>query len=227
MTSGTVLAELDALIARRTILAHPFYQAWTAGTLTRSQLASYARVYYPHVAAFPDYLRAAREGASLASIREELGDNLHEELHVPAPHSELWIRFASALGVEQATMVSTPPTASTQTTIAAFRDLCGRDTASALAALYAYESQQPEVSRQKSSGLQQHYGVHDREALSYFDVHAEADVRHRDGERRALAACLENGATRDGILDAANAACDAYWSLLDGVCSEVGIVTTC
>ena len=57
--SHDTLTALDALIQSRSILQHPFYVAWQKGTLTREQLATYARVYWPHVAAFPSYLEAA------------------------------------------------------------------------------------------------------------------------------------------------------------------------
>jgi pyrroloquinoline-quinone synthase len=53
-----ILATVDSMIAERSLLKHPFYQAWTAGTLSRERLQNYAVEYYPHVAAFPRYLSA-------------------------------------------------------------------------------------------------------------------------------------------------------------------------
>ncbi|HXO21994.1 MAG TPA: pyrroloquinoline quinone biosynthesis protein PqqC, partial [Thermoanaerobaculia bacterium] len=67
-STAAVLAELDARIAARSILGHPFYRAWSAGTLTRRDLATYARVYYPHVAAFPGYLEAAATTTELPAV---------------------------------------------------------------------------------------------------------------------------------------------------------------
>jgi pyrroloquinoline-quinone synthase len=99
--------------------------------------------------------------------------------------------------------------------------------AQALAALYAYESQQPEVSRQKSDGLHQFYGVDDSETLAYFEVHAETDIEHRAGERMALRVCLDFGASPQAVLDSAGQALDAYWGLLDGVCQETGVPMIC
>ena len=224
----TALAALDALddlISRRSILEHPFYRAWTAGRLTAGQLATYAAAYYPHVAAFPDYLRTAIDGTARRAVREELVDNLSEELGEPAPHPELWKRFAAAVGASvEALRETTPRTAAT---VATFRRLCAGGDAPALAALYAYESQQPEVARRKAEGLREHYGVADPGTLAYFTVHAEADVRHRDGERRALLSCLSDGADPDAILGAAAEALDAYWCLLDGVCEAAGVSLDC
>jgi pyrroloquinoline-quinone synthase len=93
----------------------------------------------------------------------------------------------------------------------------------ALAALYAYESQQPEVSRQKADGLQEFYGIDDPETLAYFEVHAETDIEHRQGERLALEYSLENGTSPEEILTSAAQALDSYWHLLDGICEEAGL----
>ncbi|HEX4954454.1 MAG TPA: CADD family putative folate metabolism protein [Thermoanaerobaculia bacterium] len=223
MSTQTVLAALDQRIRERSILNHPFYQAWTAGTLTADQLARYAEAYYPHVAAFPGYLARAIEGAADGRVRAELADNLREETSSPKAHPELWLDFAAACGLDRAAVAAAPALASTGTTVATFQGLAAAGTGSALAALYAYESQQPEVAALKAEGLADHYGVTSAEGLAYFTVHAEADVRHREGERQALAHCLDNGTSGDEVLAAADQALDAYWGLLDGICRETGI----
>ena len=41
--------DLDARIAKFDLLCHPFYQAWSAGSLTREDLREYGQYYYPHV----------------------------------------------------------------------------------------------------------------------------------------------------------------------------------
>ncbi len=77
------------------------------------------------------------------------------------------------------------------------------------------------MSRQKEAGLRERYGIADADALAYFTVHAEADLRHREGERRALESCLEAGASAEEVLTAADDALAAYWRLLDGVMAEM------
>jgi pyrroloquinoline-quinone synthase len=220
-STEAVLEELDARIAERSILEHPFYRAWSAGELTRHDLATYAHAYYPHVAAFPAYLEAAAEGAGLAAVRDELLDNLREERTEPRPHAELWLRFAAAVGADAERVGAAAPTAPVRAVVGEFHRLASGPTAGALAALYAYESQQPKVARRKSAGLREHYGIDDAAALSYFTVHAEADLRHRAGERRAIALCLEAGAEAHEVLDAAASALAAYWQLLDAVMAEL------
>lgn len=223
MTLHDTLRRLDALIESRSILRHPFYVAWQRGTLTREQLATYARVYYPHVAAFPRYIAAATASAADPEVRDALDRNLADELHHPKAHSELWLDFAAGLGVDRALIEDAAPHVATQSIVATFDRLTRSGTANALAALYAYESQQPEVSRQKADGLRQHYGITDPAALGYFEVHAETDVQHRAEEHASLQRCLAAGASGEVVLDSANQALDAYWALLDGVCEEAGI----
>ena len=223
MNRPDVLNNLDQLVAERSILRHPFYVAWEQGRLTREQLATYARVYYPHVRAFPGYLRAAMADAADPAVRAELAGNLADEMSNPKPHAELWLDFAAALGADRHAVEAAEPAPAARAAVETFERLARRDAASGLAALYAYESQQPEVSQSKLAGLRKHYGIHDEEALAYFDVHSTADVRHRQGEREALARCLEAGADPDAVDTAAGAALDAYWGLLDGVCAEAGV----
>ncbi len=217
------LRALDELIEARSILNHPFYRAWERGELTQEQLATYARVYYPHVAAFPRYLEQALAGADNVSIREELERNLDDELHVPKAHSELWLDFAAALGLERQQIVEAEPHPAVKGAVESYSRLTSNSTAGALAALYAYEAQQPEVSLRKADGLIGYYGIEAPEALAYFGVHAEADLEHRAGERRALGHLLETGASGEEVLDAAEQALDAYWALLDSVCDEAEI----
>jgi len=223
MTPTETLARLDELIARRSILEHPFYVAWRQGELTRDQLAAYARLYYPHVAAFPGYLEAALDSARDPVVRAEIEENLAEERGVPKAHDELWLDFAAGLGLESSAVESAEPTEGTAAVVESFRRLTAGPTAGALAALYAYESQQPEVARRKADDLAALYGVGDPAALAYFEVHAEADVRHRAGERAALGRCLAEGASGEQALEAAGEALDAYWGLLDEVCRETGL----
>ena len=226
MNPQDTLDRLDQLIQSRSILCHPFYVAWQRGELSGEQLATYARVYYPHVASFPRYLEAAIDSADDPVIRAELERNLTDERMVPKAHNELWLDFAECLGLERASVVSGDWHPAAEAIVHAFDRLTGDGSAGALAVLYAYESQQPEVSREKMDGLRRNYGMDSPEALAYFEVHAEADILHKEGERLALLRCLEDGASAEAVLDSAAEALEAYWGLLDGVCAEAGIPLT-
>lgn len=217
---------LDELIQSRSILAHPFYQAWRRGELTRRQLATYASVYYPHVAAFPGYLERASDRANDPAVRAELADNLRDERGKPAPHNELWLDFAEEMGADRAMVATATPTSAAARTVETFNTVTSGDTAGAIAALYAYESQQPEVAKEKLGGLRDLYAVTNPRALTYFEVHAEADVLHSEGERKAIESCLAAGASHEAVLISAGTALDAYWGLLDGICEDAGVACT-
>src|SRR5260370_16118290 len=64
MANKELLARIDAAIAEKSLLKHPFYQDWQAGELSRGALQLYSGQYYPHVAGVPEALRvlAARTG---------------------------------------------------------------------------------------------------------------------------------------------------------------------
>jgi len=89
MSNAEMLARMDAAIAEKNLLKHPFYQDWQAGKLSREALQLYAAQYYRHVEAFPKHLRvlAARtEGPLQGLIRE----NLAEEENPAGNHPKLW-----------------------------------------------------------------------------------------------------------------------------------------
>ena len=226
MRTEATLHTLDDLIRERSILRHPFYRAWQRGELTPDQLGTYSRVYYPHVAAFPTYLKNVINCPADSSIRCTLEQNLRDELTNPAPHPELWLDFAAATGQEKQGVKCAEPVPKTADSIATFDRLTNRDIASGLTALYAYESQQPEVAAEKLRGLRDCYGIHSPQALSYFAVHATADLEHRAAERSAIGRCLDSGTSPATIINAAEEALDTYWNLLDGVCEEAVLQST-
>ena len=96
MSNTQLLEKIDAAIAEKNLLKHPFYQDWQAGKLSRESLQLYAAQYYRHVEAFPRHLRvlAARADESLKPVVLE---NLAEEENPAAPHPQLWRDFAAAL----------------------------------------------------------------------------------------------------------------------------------
>jgi len=79
MTREEFLDALDALVAEKHLLKHPFYCLWTEGKLTREHIREYAISYYPHVAAFPTYVSGVHAGCDDPQVRAELLENLVEE----------------------------------------------------------------------------------------------------------------------------------------------------
>src|SRR5437763_16063975 len=131
---------------------------------------------------------------------------------MPGPHPELWLDFATATGQDRDKVKRAQPLAKVANTTSTFDRLTSQDIASGLTALYAYESQQPEVAAEKLRGLRDRYGTHRAQALSYFAVHATADLEHRAAERSPMGRCLNSGTSPASIMIGADGAVDAYWN---------------
>ncbi len=213
-----LIRRLDAVIQERHLLQHPFYQAWNQGKLTLAMLQHYAQEYYLQVKAFPTYVSATHSNCEDMAMRQMLLENLIEEERGANNHPELWLRFAEALGVDRQAMEEHEYLPETTASVQTLRRLTRQDNpAIGLAALYAYESQIPEVATTKIAGLKQFYGIDSRDGLMFFSVHQAADVVHRQVTREALSHCCPTEADQAAVLAAAEQAADALNLLLDGV----------
>ncbi len=223
MNTAQFLEALDALVAEKHLLKHPFYVLWSEGRLTRENVREYAISYYPHVAAFPRYVSAVHSGCADPAVRRDLLENLIEEERGESNHPALWRRFAEELGAGGEKLSSEARTPEIAALIDRFLETTRTGSvAEGLAALYAYESQIPEISKTKREGLADFYGVTDPEAVRFFTVHEEADVWHRQVERETLGRILETAPPEelDRALAAAAGCLDALNGALDGVMRE-------
>jgi pyrroloquinoline-quinone synthase len=190
------------------VLEHPFYVRWSKGELTRDELAAYSGQYRHVVVA----LAAASRNAAPAAdgvLREHLEDHAAEE----TAHIEVWDRFVAATGGSR----NAAPTAETELCAAAWAG-AGRDPQATLAALYAIESAQPQISSVKQQGLVELYGYDEGPATDYFDIHATLDHEHAESHRRFIEESLEAGAVdEDELVASAREVLRANWTLLDGV----------
>ncbi len=216
-TAGATIAdEIDRLIEERSLLTHPFYQAWQRGELTLDDLRCYAQQYYHHVLAFPQYVSAAHANCPDQGDRQELLENLIEEERGEENHPELWLRFGEALGLRREEIITSQPLPETLRLVETFRDLTKHGSfAEGATALYCYESQVPEVAKTKIAGLRDFYGIESERAHQFFTVHIDADEWHAEVGRGFVARYGEADAAR--TRDAARRAVDALWGFLDGV----------
>jgi pyrroloquinoline-quinone synthase len=88
--------------------------------------------------------------------------------------------------------------------------------AEAVAALYAYEAQVPEIASTKIDGLRKFYGIEKPAALAYFAIHEEADKAHREAWRAWLDEHADSSCN-DEVVATANEALGALWGALDAV----------
>jgi pyrroloquinoline-quinone synthase len=218
MTQRAVSAQIDAAVAKRAMLKHPFYQAWTEGRLPLDTLRAYARQYFHHVEAFPRAVSAVHSACPDRDGRRMLAENLAEEEGLEASkqdHATLWMMFACGLGEKEDAVRDQALNPETRALIDTFRRLSRKSYASGLGALYAYESQFPGVASAKIDGLVERYGVVDEETLRFFKVHQSADVEHSDVCRALLDRLPE--ADQAEALAASEELAGALWDFLSGV----------
>jgi pyrroloquinoline-quinone synthase len=189
-----VVARIEAAASRWNVLEHPFYQRWSAGELTRSELAEYAAQYRYAVVALAEAAAAAGDAEHAREERE---------------HVALWDAFAEGCG-------SVPAAANEQTLDCATSWTAGDDRLERLAILYAIESAQPAISQTKLEGLLGHYGFEEGPATEYFALHAERDHEHAAHSRELLEKLAGEG-DADRLAARAEAAVRGNWRLLDGV----------
>lgn len=214
-------SRLDSAINEYAVLNHPFYQAWNAGTLTNLQLQEYAKQYYQFERNFPRYVSNVHANTENLKHRQQLLENLVEEERGDDNHPELWLRFAESLGCERDAVTTAIGYAETDAMKSAFTDVTRNgSTLEGVAALYAYESQIPEVSVTKIEGLKKFYGVNTDNGLAFFRVHEEADEIHRRAERDMLAELITSPADEERAIETARFAAQAYYNMLTGVVRE-------
>jgi pyrroloquinoline-quinone synthase len=208
--------RLLEVLAAKSLLQHPFYRAWTAGTLEVERLQEYARQYFHFEAAFPRFLSAIHARTEPAGVRQMLLENLWDEEYGPRNHRALWLEFAEAVGVPAAEVEASTPNEETTALVEHFSRVCREaPVAEALATLYAYEGQVPQVAWQKITGLRDNYGLKPAQ-FEFFSVHLVADVAHADTEMKAIAETIGAGSSEESVVAAAGAACDRLLSFLDG-----------
>jgi pyrroloquinoline-quinone synthase len=214
----TVSASIDAKVAERAMLKHPFYQAWTEGRLPLDTLRAYARQYFHHVEAFPRAVSAVHTACPDRDGRRMLAENLAEEEGIDAgkqDHATLWLMFACGLGENEGGVRAQQRNPETQGLIDTFRKLSRQSYAAGLGALYAYESQFPGVASAKIDGLITRYGIEEEETLRFFKVHESADVEHSAVCRGLLDRLPEE--QKAEAIAAGEELAGALWNFLSGV----------
>lgn len=221
------LSILDAQIQSKHLLSSAFYQAWSRGELSIECLQDYAKDYYHHVKAFGTYLSAIHARVEEMPTRRVLLQNLMEEEAGSPNHPDLWRNFALAIEVTEEELTEHQPSKEIQALISTFRHICSQNTIpEGIAALYAYESQIPEICISKIEGLKKHYGLHNPQNWEYFTVHIAADQEHAAQER----SLLKNYANEDNI-PLMHASVDRVLDLLQdflaGLCHKHRIAQAC
>ena len=218
MIASDLTTRLQNLIQARSLLKHPFYQAWNAGTLPLDSLREYAGQYYHFELAYPTFLSGVHHRCADRQARQLLLENLWDEEHGPDNHVELWLRFCDALGLNRAAVQAGASRRATQELVDTYQRLTTEALPAAGAgALYAFESQVPLVAEAKIRGLRDHYGLQDSRAISFFTVHQSLDQQHSAAELQMVLSLASTDDAQCQTLEAVDQATQGLWQFLDGV----------
>lgn len=214
---NALLTRLQERIEAKSLLTHPFYQAWQAGELTIDDLKVYAAQYYHFEANFPRFLSAIHSRCPDREVRQSILDNLWDEEHGELNHRAMWLDFAAGLGLERDQLEFSPVHPKTQELLDVYLQACTQGSfQEGLAAVYAYEAQVPQVAVEKIRGLKEFYGMDDPTTLKFFEVHGVLDEEHSQKEAEGIASQTSE-ADEAAVEAALQAALDAWWGFLDGV----------
>jgi len=212
----TLRSRLEEVIQKRHMLSHSFYLRWQAGQLGKEELQGYSKEYYFFEKEFPRFLSSLHSQCDDLKMRQMLLENLVDEERGEENHPELWLRFAEGLGVSREDVRNHFYSDETEHLVRVFRKNTS-SMISGLAALYAYERQQPDVVRQKVDGLKAYYNLTEEEAVKFFRVHQVADVHHAETEISLLDRLCQSQQSQDEAVRSAEETLNALYDFLDGV----------
>jgi pyrroloquinoline-quinone synthase len=177
---NSLIQKIDKIIEENSLLKHKFYVMWTEGKLSINSLNGYSKEYFQLVKSVPLFVGALLE-QSPEDMKSKIALNRDEE----SEHIEPWTRFANSLGVSQKELYEYDGLDKTRQAVSNMSNLMNSFDGGA-AAMYALEQEIPKISLSKIDGLRKFYGLSDDDAIQYFRLHAEADIRHAALWRKIL-----------------------------------------
>jgi pyrroloquinoline-quinone synthase len=189
----TTQQQLDSILEKWDLLKHPFYQAWSAGTLPVKALKVYATEYGAFINILANGWKTLNDPETAQEEKE---------------HAELWEQFAAALD----TNIGSPQIHQTKDLVNTASELFVSP-ASTLGAMYAFEAQQPATAKSKLDGLKTHYSL-PAGVEPYFEVHSK-----NWHESKKILAAVErlSPEERAQAEEACEKMAEALWNALSGI----------
>ncbi|MBI3640587.1 MAG: iron-containing redox enzyme family protein [Thaumarchaeota archaeon] len=176
---NSLVTRIDQLIEKQSLLKHQFYVMWNEGTLTLESLRGYSKEYFQLVKAVPTFVNMIMNNAS--NGKDTIAANQKEE----SEHIIPWMKFADSLGVSTRELEEYIGLEKTRQAVSNLSKLMTTFEDGA-AAMYALEQEIPKISLSKIDGLRKFYNITTDDAIEYFRLHAEADIRHAALWRKIL-----------------------------------------
>jgi pyrroloquinoline-quinone synthase len=204
-----IVQRIDSEIEKYSLLKHSFYKMWSEGKLTINHLQGYSKEYFQLVKMVPKFVER------MAGVTGNSDDIVTKNACEEAEHVELWVRFATALGVSRSDLINYGGSEKTNEAVARLMAFANFTFEEAVAAMYAYEMELPKISRSKIDGLKKFYSMDSEDAIKYFEIHEEADVRHAQVWREILQNIPAD--KQEAVFNAAIESLKAQNMLLDSV----------
>lgn len=176
---NSLIIKIDELIEKQSLLKHQFYVKWNEGMLTHESLSGYSKEYFQLVKAVPTFVNMIMEHASQG--KDILAANQKEE----SEHIKPWMKFANSLGISRSELDEYEGLEKTKHAVSNLSKLMTTFEGGS-AAMYALEQEIPKISLSKIEGLRKFYNITTDDAIEYFRLHAEADIRHAAFWRQIL-----------------------------------------
>jgi pyrroloquinoline-quinone synthase len=204
---SSLIQRIDKMIEEQSLLKHKFYVMWSEGKLSMQSLNGYSKEYFQLVKAVPSFVDKVMQ-KSPSELQSKIASNRDEE----SEHIEPWMKFASALGVSSSELQNYGGLDKTKQAVSNLSCLMDSFEGGA-AAMYALEQEIPKISLSKIDGLRKFYGLSEDDAIEYFRLHAEADIRHAALWRKILE--KTSASKEDDLAEIANKSLAAQNLLLD------------
>ncbi len=206
-------AQLSEVIARKSILNHPFYKCWQAGKLEKGELQEYMKQYYHLENAFPRFMSGIHSNCDNAKMRKAMLKDLIGEEGESTNHVAQLLTFSEALGLSKEEVVNSKANKNTSEVITTFLNLAqDKNINKGLAALATYKEQIRKVSTTKEQGLKDFYGIQNDQALQFFRTHAKVNTVWHE-----LLDEMISEKEYPIALGAVSSLCDVWGHYLDGV----------
>ena len=222
----SLMAEVRA---RRSFGGHPLWFKIQEGRLPRARVQGFAKQFFLQVLEFPRAVSALHSRCPDIEERVKLAESVYEEetgrLSGSKPHPELFLDFATSLGLKREEVLDAAPLASTAALIHWFeystKILPFLEGVAAIN--LAAEGQVIGAFGPFARGLQTHYGLSGSD-VAFWDVHELADAEHSDVGDHIVVKRATGEEIQARIRAAVRTSLGMWWQFFEGMDREYGQV---
>lgn len=202
-------------------VTHRFLRRFGEGRLSRWQIWGYASQHYYLVTFFTSYLEALANRSPDVELQRLVRDILEEEYmrhRFDESHPALYRRFMRAVGFSEGEWDRVPPLPATHAFVQTHLDMTLRSWLETLGAVGpGHEWAIPLMFPYLIQGIERSAAL-PPDALEYFRLHIDVDVRHGEALREGLTRWARDPTNQEDILRGARRSLEtraAFWSALE------------